>query len=83
MDVVFLCQSIFFLNFCSGKTVLIENIEETLEPTLDNLLGRNLIKKGKLVKFFSLSLSLCLYLTAFSLSIIQSIYNSMQFFFYV
>lgn len=51
-------MSINFLLFsCSGKTVLIENIEETLDPTLDHLLGRNLIKKGKLVKFFFLSLS--------------------------
>lgn len=30
-----------------GKTVLIENIGETLDPVLDPLLGRNLIKKGK------------------------------------
>lgn len=33
----------------AGKTVLIENIEESLDPTLDALLGRNL-KRGKLVK---------------------------------
>lgn len=45
-----MCQSILLCS-CAGKTVLIENIEETLEPTLDNLLGRNLIKKGKLVNF--------------------------------
>lgn len=32
-----------------GKTVLIENITETLDPVLDPLLGRNLIKKGKYV----------------------------------
>lgn len=31
----------------TGKTVLIENIEENLDPVLDSLLGRNLIKKGK------------------------------------
>lgn len=31
----------------NGKTVLIENITETLDPVLDPLLGRNLIKKGK------------------------------------
>lgn len=36
----------------TGKTVLIENIEETLDPVLDSLLGRNLIKKGKLVENF-------------------------------
>lgn len=32
-----------------GHTVLIENIDENLDPVLDSLLGRNLIKKGKLV----------------------------------
>jgi len=31
----------------SGITVLIENIDENLDPVLDSLLGRNLIKKGK------------------------------------
>lgn len=31
----------------NGKTVLIENIQENLDPVLDSLLGRNLIKKGK------------------------------------
>jgi len=31
----------------SGGTVLIENIDENLDPVLDSLLGRNLIKKGK------------------------------------
>lgn len=30
-----------------GQTVLIENIDENLDPVLDNLIGRNLIKKGK------------------------------------
>lgn len=30
-----------------GYTVLVENIEETLDPVLDPLLGRSLIKKGK------------------------------------
>lgn len=29
-----------------GKTVLLENIGETVDPVLDPLLGRNLIKKG-------------------------------------
>lgn len=36
-----------WINLFTGKTVLIENIEETLDPVLDPLLGRNLIKKGK------------------------------------
>jgi len=31
----------------SGCNVLIENIDENLDPVLDSLLGRNLIKKGK------------------------------------
>ncbi|MGH0142545.1 UNVERIFIED_CONTAM: hypothetical protein FKN15_019724 [Acipenser sinensis] len=30
-----------------GETVLIENLEETVEPVLDTLLGRNTIKKGR------------------------------------
>ncbi|XP_045482107.1 dynein beta chain, ciliary [Harmonia axyridis] len=33
-----------------GATVLVENIEESLDPVLDSLLGRNLIKKGKVIK---------------------------------
>ncbi|KAH1023596.1 hypothetical protein HUJ04_012770 [Dendroctonus ponderosae] len=33
-----------------GVTVLVENIEETVDPVLDTLLGRNLIKKGKAIK---------------------------------
>ncbi|XP_031637670.1 dynein beta chain, ciliary-like, partial [Contarinia nasturtii] len=33
-----------------GETVLIENITETLDPVLDSLLGRNLIKKGRAIK---------------------------------
>ncbi|XP_076261923.1 dynein heavy chain at 93AB isoform X2 [Rhynchophorus ferrugineus] len=33
-----------------GSTVLVENIEETVDPVLDTLLGRNLIKKGKAIK---------------------------------
>ncbi|XP_050527559.1 dynein beta chain, ciliary isoform X2 [Daktulosphaira vitifoliae] len=33
-----------------GYTVLIENIEENLDPVLDSLLSRNLIKKGKAIK---------------------------------
>lgn len=34
-----------------GETVLLENIDETVDPVLDPLLGRNLIKKGKYVNF--------------------------------
>lgn len=30
-----------------GSAILIENIGETVDPVLDSLLGRNLIKKGK------------------------------------
>lgn len=30
-----------------GDTVLLENIGETVDPVLDPLLGRNLIKKGR------------------------------------
>ncbi|XP_059610636.1 dynein beta chain, ciliary isoform X2 [Phlebotomus argentipes] len=33
-----------------GNTVLIENIGENLDPVLDPLLGRNLIKKGQAIK---------------------------------
>lgn len=33
----------------TGATVLLENIEENVDPVLDPLLGRNLIKKGKYV----------------------------------
>ncbi|CAH1986860.1 unnamed protein product [Acanthoscelides obtectus] len=33
-----------------GATVLLENIEETVDPVLDTLLGRYLIKKGKAIK---------------------------------
>lgn len=31
----------------SGDTVLIENLEETIDPVLDHLLGRHTIKKGR------------------------------------
>ena len=34
----------------SGDTVLLENIEETVDPVLDPLLGRNTIKKGRAIK---------------------------------
>jgi dynein heavy chain len=33
-----------------GLTVLIESIDENIDPVLDPLLGRNLIKKGKAIK---------------------------------
>uniref|UniRef100_A0A182IVR3 Dynein beta chain, ciliary n=4 Tax=Anopheles atroparvus TaxID=41427 RepID=A0A182IVR3_ANOAO len=33
-----------------GSTVLIENISENVDPVLDSLLGRNLIKKGRAIK---------------------------------
>lgn len=34
----------------TGSTVLVENIGETVDPVLDPLLGRNLIKKGRAIK---------------------------------
>lgn len=34
----------------NGSIVLLENIDETVDPVLDPLLGRALIKKGKCVK---------------------------------
>ena len=34
----------------AGETVLIENIEETVDPVLDPIVGRNTIKKGRAVK---------------------------------
>uniref|UniRef100_A0ACB8FUS7 Dynein heavy chain 11, axonemal n=1 Tax=Sphaerodactylus townsendi TaxID=933632 RepID=A0ACB8FUS7_9SAUR len=34
----------------SGDTVLIENLDEAVDPLLDPLLGRNTIKKGKYIK---------------------------------
>lgn len=37
-------------SICTGLTVLVENIGETVDPVLDTLLGRNLIKKGKAIK---------------------------------
>lgn len=36
-----------------GHTLLIENIGESVDAVLDNLLGRNLIKKGKSVNSFN------------------------------
>jgi dynein heavy chain len=37
----------------AGEVVLIENIGEALDPVLDTLLGRNTIKKGRLVELES------------------------------
>ncbi|XP_035728185.1 dynein beta chain, ciliary-like [Vespa mandarinia] len=34
----------------AGSTVLLENIGESVDPVLDTLLGRNLIKKGRAIK---------------------------------
>ncbi|KAM8851125.1 dynein beta chain, ciliary [Spinachia spinachia] len=34
----------------AGDTVLIENLEETIEPVIDPLLGRHTIKKGSCIK---------------------------------
>ena len=31
----------------SGDCMLIENIQESVDPVLDHLLGRNTIKKGR------------------------------------
>lgn len=33
----------------AGDPVLIENLEETIDPVIDPLLGRHTIKKGRLV----------------------------------
>ncbi|KYN05431.1 Dynein beta chain, ciliary [Cyphomyrmex costatus] len=38
------------LALANGSTVLLENIGETVDPVLDPLLGRNLIKKGRAIK---------------------------------
>ncbi|XP_059473724.1 dynein beta chain, ciliary isoform X2 [Neocloeon triangulifer] len=34
----------------AGRTVLLENIDESVDPVLEPLLGRNLIKKGRAIK---------------------------------
>ncbi|KAL0966379.1 hypothetical protein UPYG_G00294600 [Umbra pygmaea] len=34
----------------TGETVLIENLEETIDPVIDPLLGRHTIKKGSFIK---------------------------------
>uniref|UniRef100_A0A8D0L4V2 Dynein axonemal heavy chain 11 n=1 Tax=Sphenodon punctatus TaxID=8508 RepID=A0A8D0L4V2_SPHPU len=33
-----------------GDTILIENLEETMDPILDHLLGRNTIKRGRYIR---------------------------------
>ena len=40
------------VEFCvsQGQTLLLENLSEEIDPVLDPLLGRNLIKKGKAIK---------------------------------
>ena len=42
----------------SGDVVLIENLEESLDPVLDPLLGRNTIKKGRAIKLGDKEVSL-------------------------
>ncbi|XP_012283270.1 dynein beta chain, ciliary [Orussus abietinus] len=37
-------------SLAAGDTVLVENIGESVDPVLDPLLGRNLIKKGRAIK---------------------------------
>lgn len=37
-------------SLAAGATVLVENIGEFVDPVLDSLLGRNLIKKGRALK---------------------------------
>ncbi|KAK2575931.1 hypothetical protein KPH14_007294 [Odynerus spinipes] len=37
-------------SLAAGSTVLLENIGESVDPVLDTLLGRNLIKKGRAIK---------------------------------
>ncbi|KAK0086060.1 hypothetical protein PV325_003945 [Microctonus aethiopoides] len=37
-------------SLAAGSTVLVENIGEAVDPVLDPLLGRNLIKKGRAIK---------------------------------
>ena len=34
----------------NGQTLILENLSEEIDPVLDPLLGRNLIKKGKAIK---------------------------------
>ncbi|XP_043471037.1 dynein beta chain, ciliary [Leptopilina heterotoma] len=38
------------VSLAKGSTVLVENIGESVDPVLDPLLGRNLIKKGRAIK---------------------------------
>lgn len=59
-DVILCLTSQFEFPFCalsylntienalaSGDTILIENLDETVDPVLDPLLGRNTIKRGR------------------------------------
>jgi len=40
----------YFRCVSQGNTLLIENLDEDIEPVLDPLLGRVLIKKGKAIR---------------------------------
>lgn len=40
MDVIEYCIS-------EGKTLVFENIEEHIDPIFDNLIGRNLLRRGR------------------------------------
>ena len=40
----------YFRSVTGGKKLLIENLDEEIEPVLDPLLGRTLIKRGKAIK---------------------------------
>ena len=40
----------------AGDVILLENIEENVDPVLDPLLGRNTIKKGRAIKVSDLAL---------------------------
>lgn len=46
----FCSTNFFFSSICKGNTMLIENLDEEIEPVLDPLLGRVLIKKGKSIR---------------------------------
>ena len=52
LDTVEVCVS-------QGKTLLIENLGEDIDPVLDPLLGRNLIKKGKAIKLGEKEVEYC------------------------
>lgn len=44
------------LSISNGNVLLIESISETIDAVLDPLLGRLLIKKGKVIKVFPILL---------------------------